>query len=123
MSLLSLSEASTQPRTSPLKFDHFVEKFGVKYVIVSFNLVEGRGRPALERERHPFELPGVGELREGALPRLLVPFEQRRRGLAQRRRRKRGGGALGGDEAGVAIQLRAELFEGLAAENRRQRVC
>ena len=27
-----------QPRTSPLKFDHLVEKFGVKYGIVSFNL-------------------------------------------------------------------------------------
>ena len=26
------------PRTSPLKFDHSVEKFGVKYGIVSFNL-------------------------------------------------------------------------------------
>ena len=28
-----------QPRTSPLKFDHLIEKFGVKYGIVSFNLV------------------------------------------------------------------------------------
>ena len=27
-----------QPRTSPLKFDHLVEKFGVRYGIVSFNL-------------------------------------------------------------------------------------
>ena len=27
-----------QPRTSLLKFDHLVEKFGVKYSIVSFNL-------------------------------------------------------------------------------------
>ena len=31
-----------QPRTSPLKFDHLVEKFGVKYGIVSFNLVKHR---------------------------------------------------------------------------------
>ena len=32
-----------QPRTSPLKFDHLVESFGVKYGIVSFNLDVGPG--------------------------------------------------------------------------------
>ena len=32
-----------QPRTSPLKFDHLVENFGVKYGIVSFNLDVGPG--------------------------------------------------------------------------------
>ena len=45
-----------QPRTSPLKFDHLVENFGVKYGIVAFNLAANRWH----------ELPREGnEVREG----------------------------------------------------------
>ena len=51
------------------------------------------------------------------MPEALAPLEQRRRGLAQRGGRERRGGALGGVEAGREAQLRAELLEGLAAEN------
>ena len=50
-----------QTRTSPLKFDHFVENFGVKYGIVSFNLAEdGASRLRVPR----------GEIRESSRLRL-----------------------------------------------------